>query len=250
MVCSMKEMSKITAILCSVTLMVSACKKDDYYVDGGVANARFEGTVMAYLDANPVHFDTLAQVIRLAGLEEVFNSDTLTFFAPNDRNIRELIGDYRRGGINTELYRLNRDTIQQLSDVDPVIWQEYLMRYMFHGKKKLADYPQIDFEVPDAFPGQNYYSYNNSVCNIGVEFNDEVTNPGSPTETRLKYMGYRQLAISFIPNVSFPFNNWKRVYVISSDIEADNGVVHALSYLDSSFGFDDQIQFDIIDSKR
>jgi len=246
----MKTISKITGLLCGMAVMVAACKKDDYYLDGGLANARFNGTIMAYLDANPVHFDSVAQVIRLAGLEEVFNSDTLTFFAPNDRNIRELIGDYRRGGVNTELYRLNRDTIQQLSDIDSLIWRKYLMRYMYHGKKKLADYPQIDFEVPDAFPGQNYYSYNNSVCNIGVEFNDAVTDAGKPTETRLKYMGYRQLAISFIPNVSFPFNNWIRVYVISSDIEPDNGIVHALAYLNSRFGFDNQIQLDIIDSKR
>jgi len=244
--CSMKTIVKIAGLLFGITMMLGACKKDDYYIDGGLANARFDGTVMAYLDANPVHFDTIAQIIRLAGLEDVFNRDTLTFFAPNDRNIRELIGDYRRGGVNRELYRLNRDTIQHLSDVDSIIWRKYLMRYMFHGKNKLADYPQIDFDVLNAFPGQNYYSYNNSVCNIGVEFNDAVSDGG----TRLKYMGYRQLTISFIPNVSFPFNNWRTVKVISSDIEPDNGVVHALAYLNSNFGFDNQIQYDIIDSKR
>ena len=241
----MKTIMKTILMLCSFAVLVAACKKDDYYVDGGLANAQFDGTILDYLDANPVHFDSVAQVIRLAGLEDVFNNDTLTFFAPNDRNIRELIGDYRRGGVNTELYRLNRDTIKQLSDVDPLIWRKYLMRYMFHGKNKLADYPQIDLNVMDAFPGQNYYSYDNSVCNIGVIFHDAIGN-GSV----LKYAGYRQLAISYIPNVSFPFNNWRTVRVISSDIQPTNGVVHALAYLSSSFGFDNQIGQDIEDSKR
>ncbi|WP_326328587.1 hypothetical protein [Parapedobacter sp. 10938] len=241
----MEKTMKIIMMLVGFAVMATACKKDDYYIDGGRAIATFDGTILEYLEAHPVHFDSLAQVIRLAGLEDVFNNDTLTFFAPNDRNIRELIGDYRRGGVNTELYRLNRDTIQQLSDIDPLIWRKYLLRYMFHGKNMLADYPQVDFSVLNAFPGQNYYSYDNTVCNIGVEFHDADAN-GSV----LKYGGYRQLAISYIPNVSFPFADWQRVYVISSDIQPTNGVVHALAYLNSRFGFDNRMYFDIIDSKR
>src|SRR5690606_1109962 len=109
----MEKTMKIIMMLAGFAVMATACKKDDYYIDGGRAIATFDGTILEYLEAHPVHFDSLAQVIRLAGLEDVFNNDTLTFFAPNDRNIRELIGDYRRGGVNTELYRLNRDTIQQ-----------------------------------------------------------------------------------------------------------------------------------------
>ena len=238
-------MKTIIMMLVGLTVMAAACKKDDYYVDGGQAIATFDGTILEYLDAHPVHFDSLAQVIRLAGLEDIFNNDTLTFFAPNDRNIRELIGDYRRGGVNKELYRLNRDTVQQLSDIDPLIWRKYLLRYMFHGKNMLADYPQVDFDLLNAYPGQNYYAYDNSVCNIGVVF-DDATGNGSV----LQYGGYRHLYISYIPNVSFPFSDWRRVEVISSDIQPNNGVVHALEYLTSMFGFDSQMYFDIIDSKR
>lgn len=237
---------RILMILCGFAFLIAACQKDDYYEDGGLANAHFDGTVLEYLDANPVHFDTIAQLIRLAGLEEVFNNDELTFFAPNDRNVRELIGDYRRGGVNTELYRLNRDTIEQLSDVDSLIWRKYLMRYMFRGKNLLADYRQVDFDLLDAYPGQNYYSYNNSVCNIGVRFHDEENG-----ESIIKYGGYRQLYISFIPDVSQPFSNWSRVQVISSDIQPTNGVVHALYYLDGTFfGLDNQIYDDIVETSR
>lgn len=247
----MKTIMKTIGLFFSIALFVSACSKDDYYIDGGIVDPHFDGTILAYLDAHPVHFDSVAQVIRLAGLEDVFNNDTLTFFAPNDRNIRELIGDYRRGGVNKTLYELNRDTIQQLSDIDSLIWRKYLMRYMFHGKHKLADYPQIDFDVPDAFPGQNYYSYDNTVCNIGVIFHDAVGDrDATGNGSNLKYGGYRQLAISYIPNVSFPFNDWRTVRVISSDIQPTNGVVHALAYLNSFFGFDAQITEDIKNSKR
>src|SRR5690606_33703996 len=153
-------------------------------------------------------------------------------------------------GANQQLYDLGLDTIETLADIDSVIWRKYLERYLFHGKKLLKDYPQIDFDILSTFGGENYLAYNNTISNIGVVFNDAVTDAGKPTETRLKYMGYRQLTISFIPNVSFPFNNWESVYVISSDIEPDNGIVHALACLNSKFVFDEQIQLDIVDSKR
>lgn len=233
----------------------TACKRDDYYVDGGLANPYYEGTILEYLEAKTDPFDTIAQIIRLAGLENEFTNDEMTFFAPRDRDIKSLIGNYRiNGSVNYQLYQLARDTIKTLSDVDSLIWRKYLQRYMFKGKNLLADYPQIDFDVLNVYPGQNYYSYNNSVSNIGVVYNDAVSNDGDgddTDETTLKYMGYRQLHISYIPNISSPSDNWKRVAVISSDIQPTNGVVHALDYLSSEFGFvSGEVRDEIVESKR
>lgn len=243
----------------------SSCKQDEYYTDGGKANPYFDGTIMGYLDSRPIELDSVAAVVRLAGLEEVLNTEELTFFAPKDEEIRRLIGQVgyegedpflRAGGANQALYDLGLDTIQTLADIDSVIWRKYLERYLFHGKKLLKDYPQIDFDILSTFGGENYIAYNNTVSNIGVVFNDAVTDAGKPTETRLKYMGYRQLHISYIPNVSNPDPaSWGTFRVSTSDIQPYNGVIHVLDFNESKgsigFGFDSfEVIQDIIQSKR
>lgn len=242
-----KSVKQIGVFLMVALLFGSACNKDDYYTDGGLANPYFEGTIMAYLDSKPIEFDTIAQIVRLAGLEETFNQDEFTFFCPRDRDIKDLIGDYRSGGANDVLYSLNRDTIKTLSDVDSLIWRKYLLRYMFKGKNLLADYPQVDFDVLNIYPGQNYYAYDNSVSKIGVVYNDAVSSDGKST---LKYMGYRQLHICYIPNLSYP-DTWIVNKVASSDIQPTNGVVHALDYTSEEFGFNSlEVINDIVESKR
>lgn len=229
-------------------LFCTACNKDDYYTDGGLANPHFDGTMMDYLDAKPIEFDSVAQIVRLAGLEETFKTEEFTFFCPRDRDIKDLISDYRHGGVNGKLYELNRDTVKTLSDIDSTIWRKYLLRYMFKDKNLLADYPQIDFDVLNIYPGQNYYSYGNTVCKIGVVFNDAIS---SDKKSTLKYMGYRQLYICYIPNLSYPDNWADPAKVASSDIQPTNGVIHALDYTSSQFGFDSsEIIYDITESKR
>ncbi|MGV3763744.1 MAG: hypothetical protein ACO1NT_14780 [Parapedobacter sp.] len=245
-------------LLVGLACFFSSCERDDYYVDGGRANPVFDGTVLDYLDATS-QLDTIGQLVRLAGLEENFIADELTFFSPSDVNIKQLIGrinyqgsdpGWQGNGANQQLYNLGLDTIQTLADVDSAIWRKYLERYMFRGKHKLSDYPQIDFSVLNTFGGQNYYAYNNTVSNIGVVFHDAVNDEGKPTESRLKYMGYRQLYISFIPNVSIP-EFWYDTPVASSDIQPRNGVVHVLDFTSRRFGFDQQeVIDDIIQSKR
>ncbi|MFC3196070.1 fasciclin domain-containing protein [Parapedobacter deserti] len=241
------------------TMWFSSCQRDDYYTDGGLANPYFNGTMLEYLESRPIEFDTIAQIIRLAGLEEEFNTHELTFFAPRDETIRDLIGlvnytgndPHLMGGVNQRLYNLGLDTLQTLADVDSAIWRKYLERHMFRGRKLLKDYPQIDFDILSTFGGENYYAYNNTVSNIGVVFHDAVTDAGKPTETRLKYQGYRQLHLSYIPNLSQPDVWVDPAHVASSDIQPNNGVVHVLDFTRSSFGFQYfEVSEDIIQSKR
>ncbi len=242
-----KSLIKQIALLFLSTVLFFACKKDEYYTDGGRAEAAFEGSIMDYLDAKPREFDSIAQIIRLAGLEDKFKEETFTFFAPRDENIKKLIGSFTAGGLNQELYYLGLDTIKVLADVDPEIWKFYLHRHIFNGKNKLADYPQIDFNLMNVYGGQNYQSQGDAVCNIGVVFNDAVSSDGKSV---LRYMGYRKLHISFISDLSNP-DNMKRVPVASSDIQPHNGVVHVLDYLEGGLGYiDSHIKSDIIQSKR
>jgi hypothetical protein len=217
----------ITPIICSVILAitVSSCSKDNYYKDGGLANPHFNGTVLQYLQSNP-QFDTIAQVVKLAGMEDIFSKEDITFFAPTDETIRRTIGIVNgkipelKDGLNQQLFDLKKDTIKQLSDIPKQTWRKYLMRYVFKGKFLLKDYPQLDFSLRPLYPGGYYYGYNGDLANIGVVYG---------TANTVKYAGYRQLCIAEISDPSNPqFYYFGSAAVASSDIQPTNGVVHAL----------------------
>jgi hypothetical protein len=217
-------MQQIRCVLIGILILVAACKKDKYYKDSGTHDPHFKGSTMDYLDAVPFYFDSVAAVVRLAGMEEVFKSDTLTFFAPTDKSILRLIVD-----LNINLYALGYDTVKVLADVPPAIWQNYLARYMFHGANQLKDYPQIDYNLVAIYPGQGFLSWNGTPMNIGVVYNDD---------NGVKYVGYRQLSLAYIPDPAKPRDNWNIVRVASSNILTDNGVVHTLDVNHLYFGFD------------
>lgn len=242
-----KSTLRSAALLLMAALCLWSCAKDDYYTDGGRAQAEFDGSIMDYLDSKPREFDTIAQIVRLAGLEDKFKNEEFTFFAPRDEDIKSLIGSLTVGGLNMQLYFLGLDTIQVLSDVDPAIWNFYLHRHIFNGKNKLADYPQVDYNLMNVYGGQNYYSQGDGIFNIGVVYHDAVSSDGTSV---LRYMGYRQLHIGYISDLATP-NTFNAVPVASSDIQPRNGVVHVLDYTQGVFGFrDGDIQTDIIQSKR
>ncbi|HMI02808.1 MAG TPA: fasciclin domain-containing protein [Pedobacter sp.] len=207
----------------ALLLVFASCRKDEYYFDGGVQNPVFDGNMLQYLQSKPGSFDTISSIIKIAGLEREFQDDNLTFFAPTDEAVRLALKD-----ANQLLYQRGRDTLKVLEDISPEIWRKYLMRYMFKGANKVNDYYQLDLTLQAVYPGQSYYSYNKTILNIGVIYDDI---------NGIKYAGYRHLAISYIPDLNRPLENWLRTDVSSSDIQPTNGVVHTLR-LDHRFGFD------------
>ncbi|MGN7987942.1 hypothetical protein [Pedobacter jeongneungensis] len=221
-------MKKLIMICAALLLLLNACKRDEYYIDGGRANPDYPGNMLQYLQAKKVPFDTVAQIVKLAGMEKQFTSEDFTFFAFDDDVVRRTIGTIRTGGLNTFLFYTGKDTVKTLDQIPPAIWKKYLQRYMFKGVNRLKDYPQIDLGLRSIYPGALYYDYNNSVANIGVNFSDA---------NGVKYIGYRQLVFSYIPDVSKPNDNWITVPVASSDIKPTNGVVHSLSYTGAYLGF-------------
>lgn len=233
-------MKTLSFICLGLILMFFSCKQDDYYMDGGIAEAKFDGDMLQYLESKPAEFDTIAQIVKLAGLEEVFRKDSITFFAPPDEVIKNTIGTVKRGGLNAELYYRGKDTIKTLSDVDSLIWRKYLSRYIFNGKNLLKDYPQIDFSLLSIYPGGLYVSRSGDVSTIGVDYE---------SANGVKYIGYRKLVISFIPDISNPDNRPYTNYISSSDIQPENGVVHTLRHSKWLFGFNgDDFMIDVINS--
>lgn len=214
-----KRFAKPVAICSALLLMmVASCKQDEYYVDGGKADPVFKGDMLQYLESNP-KFDTIAQIVKLAGMEEVFKNEDITFFAPTDEVVRRTIGTLPTGGLNKQLFDRGKDTVKVLSDIESATWKKYLSRYIFKGAKKLNDYPQLDFRLKAIYPGSFYYTYTNDIANIGVVYN---------SVNGVQYIGYRQLSISYIPDPSSP-DSFIPAAVASSDIQPKNGVVHVLA---------------------
>lgn len=211
-------MKPVALFLVFLIIMVTSCKKDKYFIDGGKSDPVFKGNMLQYLNSN-AKFDTIAQIIKLAGMEDVFKNEKITFFCPTDEVIRRTIGNVRTDGLNSRLFSRGKDTIKTLSDVDPAIWKKYLSRYLFKGSYTLKDYPQLDFSLKPVYPGAFYYSYNNDLANIGVVYNPV---------NGVKYTGYRQLTISFLPDPSNP-DRFIPAAVATSDIQPSNGVVHVLA---------------------
>ena len=230
-------MKKLILICAALLLLFNACKRDEYYIDGGRANPDFQGNMLQYLQAKKVPFDTVAQIVKLAGMEQQFSKEDFTFFAFDDDVVKRTIGDIhtfernknpRLLSLNQLLYESGKDTVKTLDQISPLIWRKYLQRYMFKGVNALKDYPQIDMDLKSIYPGALHYDYNNDVSNIGVIFNDA---------NGIKYIGYRQLVLSYIPDISKPADNWYTSYVASSDIKPSNGIVHSLRYQGAYMGF-------------
>ena len=131
---SIKKHFAPLAIFSVLLVVISSCSNDKYYEDGGKANAVFNGTVLQYLQSNP-KFDTIAQIVKLAGMEDIFSKEDITFFAPTDEVVRRTIGlvDSKdpnlNYALNQALFNRNRDTIKTLSDIPGPIWKKYLMNF-------------------------------------------------------------------------------------------------------------------------
>lgn len=224
-------------ICAALLLLLNACKRDEYYIDGGRANPDYQGSMLQYLKDKKVPFDTVAQIVKLAGMEDQFSKEDFTFFAFDDDVIKRTIGDIhtfetkknpRLLSLNQMLYEAGKDTVKTLDQISPQIWRKYLQRYMFKGVNALKDYPQIDMDLKSIYPGALHYDYNNDVSNIGVVYN---------SANGIKYIGYRQLVFSYIPDISKPNDNWYISYIASSDIKPTNGMVHSLRYQGAYLGF-------------
>lgn len=205
----------------STIIALSSCKKE-YYIDGGIHNPKYDGTILQFLKSRPELFDTLTKVVELANYTSMLNDPNanITFFAPPSQSIIKSIKT-----LNRQLFSRGQDTVSDVRQISPEVWHKYLSYYIYPEKFLLKDYPQIDTNDMLAYPGQGYLSIAGEPMNIGTFYNDVRTKNSAGVEQIVKYAGYRQLLI----NYSNP--------VATSDIQPDNGVIHVLQYYRHTFGF-------------
>ncbi|CAL1519703.1 fasciclin domain-containing protein [Chitinophaga sp. MM2321] len=216
----MRKLLPMAGILLLTGLLFSACKKD-YYVDGGLAEPHYNGTIYDYLANNPYLFDTVAYVIERAGLKETLQHDSVTFFAPTDQSIKEAMDD-----LNFYRYITVEDSVH-LADIDSTIWRKFLSRYIIRGKYPAKRFARIDPVNVYAYPGINYVMDDGYILNIGLIYQNY---------NNVEAVGARIILLTDITYDPATFTNNPAVTVATSDILPVNGVLHVLN-LSHTLGF-------------
>ena len=67
------------------------CQKKDYFTDTGKHDPNYQGSVLSYLKSRPDYFDSIVKIIHLAGMDNVFDIEDITFFAPADSSVNATI---------------------------------------------------------------------------------------------------------------------------------------------------------------
>jgi Fasciclin domain len=216
----MKTGTRLFSLLV-VALMVLAlsCKKDDYYKDSGKQVGVYDIGAYDFLKARPYFFDTLTNIIDSAGLREVLQKETVTFFAPTNHAIKKAMD-----ALNGARWAENMDSIY-IQEIPGEIWKRFLSQYIFRGRYMLKDIARRDQLQLQVFPGQNMESYHGYIMNLGVQFSDY---------NGTKDVGPRTVVITAIGDLSNPVNITNRV--ATSDLQCKNEVVHVLDD-DHYFGF-------------
>ncbi|TDQ07333.1 hypothetical protein [Pedobacter metabolipauper] len=85
--------NKISLLTVAIILMLAACKKKEYYLDGGISRqseAELKMTAYEFLASRPNHvFDSLVKIIDLADAKAIVNQSNITFYAvPNEGVMR------------------------------------------------------------------------------------------------------------------------------------------------------------------
>ncbi|RZL08851.1 MAG: hypothetical protein EOO89_22175, partial [Pedobacter sp.] len=177
------------------------------------------------LKSRPDYFHDLVDVIEYAGMNDVFEKEEVTFFAPTDFSINNSMKLLNYYWYNV----LGKDSITNINQIKPEVWKELLSLYVIKGKYVAKDIPQLDTTAMDAYSGQAYVSYGGRAMNIGLVHHDA---------NGIKYAGYRQLLYSYVND--FVVNDMTNAYVATSDMRTNNGVVQVIRLTDHKFGFSEK----------
>lgn len=192
------------------TLLLFGCDKDNY-IDTGLANGVFEGTVWEYMHSNP-EWDSAIVIIERAGLTGIFDGsdpeykDGITFFGFTNFTVWQFLA-YTVDDDDNRIYR-------SIGDIPVELCRQMVLDYVIKGKRMKESF---DYEVRGTMEGgSEVQTVSGKTLRVyRTKTNDPYT--GEPDK------GPEGLA--FHAPVSGHIAG-----IASADIQADNGVVHSLSY--------------------
>lgn len=201
----MKNITLYLILLCTFT----SCTKQEI-IDTGIAKARFDGSIMAYLRQDPYNWKLTVQMIERGGLTDIFegNVDSLkeiTFFGPTSYSILR------------HLYDNGLDSVNQLT---PQFCKESILKYIVKGKhlKESFPYRNTQYLINDNRQPQSGYQKLNTVG-------------GSELRAYLEKTAYADIPEAG-PILMYLYSVTQGMFVplASPNIQPNNGVVHSLNY--------------------
>ncbi|WP_316845435.1 hypothetical protein [Pedobacter psychrodurus] len=199
---------KISLSIIIVSLMITACKKHDYFVDGGLSGqsaAEKNMTVYDFLASRPTHdFDSLIKIINLTNSKALVNQSNITFYAcPNSAVIKF------QNRFNPD----DRQKVRPLNKIGIDTLQKLLNRFIVTGKR-------ISLEEA-VFDGNKYYKDNqgDSLLINGIS---GLASPGSQVRIDADRMEYQHRKIPKIDTANFVSR------IQTHNLITVNGTIHVL----------------------
>lgn len=201
---------------CSVVvvfIVMSACTNYQY-IDTGLANGKHDCSVWEYLHSQPDDWDSTIIMIERAGMKEYFDgsrNEQITFFGVTNLSILAFMIDYNEGHPTSKW--------QTVRDIPVEVCRRILERLIMPQRLVVADIPRGFLEPVRG----GYTEKEGKVCNA--------------LEGEMFIYTYRE-DYNYIPEKGeiglYMYlrnsGNDGSNRIVSTDIQMNNGVVHALSY--------------------
>ena len=183
-----------------------SCETKYNYIDSGLANGRFEGTMFEYLHSSSYDWDTTARMVERAGLQDLFEGkragyEEITFFGPTNLSILRW------------MIEQDYDSVEEI----PVeVCEELILRHIVKGIHRRDDIPRGE-QILGQVQGTGGEVFTSA---FGTKF--WIYSFQKPYEN-IPGVGAIQLYIKSL-------DTQNSIDVVSTDIETDNGMVHSLNY--------------------
>lgn len=180
---------KVIILSFAIALILVACKKNDYYMDGGLSvQPESEKNMSAYdfLASRPNHmFDSLIKIVNLTNTKALINQQNITLYAmPNDGVMRF----QRRFNASDRLAprplsKIGLDTLKML-----------LNRYIV---------PNANITLEKAVADKIKYYKDNNTDSLIISGVGGGIAPGSSVQTSAYYMNYEHRKVKLVDSINY-----------------------------------------------
>lgn len=183
------KFKNIILLIITVIMAIAACKKDDYYVDGGVSQqseAEKNMTAYDFLASRPDHaFDSLIKIIDLTNTKSVVNQGNITFYAAPNAAVARFQRRFNPSDklAPRPLAKIGIDTLKML-----------LNRFIVPG---------YQFTLEQAVAEKQRYLKDNNTDSLYIYGKGGGINAGSSIQTSAFYMEYQHRKIKTVDSIIY-----------------------------------------------
>ncbi|MDQ2720085.1 MAG: hypothetical protein M3Z26_10065 [Bacteroidota bacterium] len=227
-----------TAVLITIVVLFSACKKS--YITGGTpenVNMYKNTTTYDVLKSNPL-YDTLVQLIDVAGIKDKINEQGTTFFAPSNFSVL-LYLNYRT--IYVQNY-INQDSTFGLDSLKYYLannlngTRDSMLMYLIHTPLPFSALTNTGVFYPTELAGDTAIVSYEYIKNGGLGYNNIVSS--QPQLVYFTQLWYHYDLSDANPAGQVPLNIGIHTLIKTSGIITQNGILNELDNSNPLFFYD------------